>query len=132
MGRLKIKRGAGKQWVEGKTFRLAEEVRYIQRRAARRDTRIVTLGELLLFCTETGDAWLLDPADHLALPLARDGDVLSIHIEETDTNFAIGWTGAYQIDDAAFVYWDKDTGNVGTIIGYPTERIAREISNMFG
>lgn len=132
MGRLKIKRGVGKQWVEGKTFRLAEEVRYLQRRAARRDTRIVTLGELLLFCTETGDAWLLDPADHLALPLARDGDALSIHIEETDTNFAIGWTGAYQINGPAFLYWDKDAGNVRTIIGYPTERIAREISNMFG
>ena len=124
--------GGGKQWVEGKAFRLAEEVRYIQRRAARRDTRIVTLGELLLFCTETGDAWLLDPADHLALALARDGDALSIHIEETDTNFTIGWTGAYQIDGAAFVYWDKDTGNVRTILGYPTKRITHEISNMFG
>jgi hypothetical protein len=89
MGRLKIKRGAGKQRVEGKTFRLAEEVRYIQRRAARYDARIVTLGQLL-FSTETGDAWLLDPFDQLATPLARDGDALPVHIEETDTNFAIG------------------------------------------
>lgn len=132
MARFKIKRGVGKQWVEGKTFRLAEEVRYLQRRAARQDARIVTLGQLLLFSTETGDAWLLDPADHLALPLARDGDALSIHIEETNTNFAIGWSGAYQIDGAAFVYWDKDTGNVRTILGYPTKRITHEISNMFG
>lgn len=113
-------------------MRLAEEVRYIQRRAAQHDGRIVTLGQLLLFSTETGDAWLLDPSDQLATPVARDGEVLSVHIEETDTSFAIGWTGAYQIDGAAFVYWDKDSGNVRTILGYPTQRIIHEISNIFG
>jgi len=132
MGRLKIKRGAGKQWVEGKSLRLAEEVRYIQRRAAQHDGRIVTLGQLLLFSTETGDAWLLDPSDQLVTPVARDGEILSVHIEETDTSFAIGWTGAYQIDGAAFVYRDKDSGNVRTILGYPTQRIIHEISNIFG
>src|SRR5215831_14306986 len=36
--------------------------------------RIVTIGQLLLFSTETGDAWLLDPADRLAARLARDGE----------------------------------------------------------
>jgi hypothetical protein len=113
-------------------FRFAEEVRYIQRRAARYDARIVTLGQLLLFSTETGDAWLLDPSDQLATPVARDGDALSVHVEETDTNFAIGWTGAYRIDGAAFVYWDKDSGNIRTIFGYPTQKITHEISNMFG
>jgi len=132
MARLKIKRGAGKQRVEGKTFRLAEEVRYIQRRAARYDGRIVTLGQVLLFSTETGDAWLLDPSDQLATPLARDGDALSVHIEETDTNFTIGWTGVYRIDGAAFVYLDKDSGNVRTILGYPTQRTSHEISNISG
>lgn len=132
MGRLKIKRGAGKQWVEGKSLRLAEEVRYIQRRAAQHDGRIVTIGQLLLFSTETGDAWLLDPSDQLVTPVARDGEILSVHIEETDTSFAIGWTGAYQIDGAAFVYRDKDSGNVRTILGYPTQRIIHEISNIFG
>jgi len=132
MGRLKIKRGAGKQWVEGKSLRLAEEVRYIQRRAAQHDGRIVTLGQLLLFSTETGDAWLLDPSDQLVTPVARAGEILSVHIEETDTSFAIGWTGAYQIDGAAFVYRDKDSGNVRTILGYPTQRIIHEISNIFG
>jgi hypothetical protein len=132
MGRLKIKRGPERQWVEGKTFRLAEEVRYIQRRAARYEGRIVTLGQLLLFSTETGDAWLLDPSDQLATPLARDGDAMSVHIEETDTNFTIGWTGVYRIDGAAFVYRDKDSGNVRTILGYPMQRITHEISNMFG
>ena len=58
--------------VDGKDFRLADEVRYVQRCAARLG-RIVTIGQLILFSTETGDAWLLDKDDGLAAPLARDG-----------------------------------------------------------
>src|SRR5277367_235963 len=41
----------------------------------------VTVGQLVLFSTETGDAWLLDPADRLAARLARDGENEPIHIE---------------------------------------------------
>jgi hypothetical protein len=59
MGRLRIKRGPGKQQMRGSDFRLADEVRYIQRCAARYDSRIVSIGLLLLFSTETGDAWML-------------------------------------------------------------------------
>jgi len=55
-GRKAIKRGPGKRIVEDKGFRLADEVRYIQRRAAYYDGRIVTLGQLILFSTKTGDA----------------------------------------------------------------------------
>ena len=65
MGRKTIKRGIGKRAVEGKNFRLADEIDYIQRRAAEHDGRFVTLGPLILFSTDTGDAWLLDPADLL-------------------------------------------------------------------
>jgi len=72
---------------------------------------------------ETGDAWLLDPADRLAARLARDGESEPIHIEETDTTFAIGWKGRYRIDGPAFVYSDQDTGRVATI-GYPTEKLS--------
>jgi len=110
--------------VEGKSFRLADEVRYIQRRAADHDSRILTIGQLVLFSTETGDAWLLDPADQLAARLARDGQSEPIHIEETDTTFAIGWKGRYRIDGPAFVYSDHDTGRVATIIGYPTDKLS--------
>ena len=118
--------------MQGKSFRLGEEIRYIQRRAARNDARLVTLGQLLLFSTETGDAWLLDPSDQLATPVARDGEALSVHIEETDTNFAIDWTGVYGIHGAAFVYSDKDSGSVRTILGYPTQRITQQVSKMLG
>src|SRR6516165_8976229 len=72
--RRPVKRAPGKRMVDGKDFRLADEVRYVQRCAARHDGRIVTIGQLILFSTETGDAWLLDKDDGLAAPLARDGD----------------------------------------------------------
>ena len=97
-GRKTIRRGPGQQIVAGKDFRLADGVRYIQRHAANHHRRIVTIGQLVLFSTETGDAWLLDPADRLAARLARDGDSEPIHIEDTDTTFAIGWKGRYHLE----------------------------------
>ena len=118
MGRTTIRRGAGR--VDGKSLHLADEVRYIQRRAADHDGRVVTVGPLVLFSTETGDAWLLDPADQLASRLAHDGDPEPIHIEETDTTFAIGWKGRYRIEGPAFIYVDHETGQLSTILGYPT------------
>ena len=111
MGRKTIKRGPGKRQIEGKDFRLADEIRYIQRRAAEHDGRFVTVGPLALFSTDTGDAWLLDAEDHLAARLARDGDPEEIHFEETDTRFAIGWKGKYQIQGDAFVFIDNDSGS---------------------
>ena len=125
MGRKTIKRGPGQRRVAGKDFDLADEIRYIQRRAAEPAGCFVTIAPLALFSTETGDAWLLDPADHLAARMARDGDPEPIHIEETEANFAIGWRGNYRIDGNAFVYLDRDSGRVLTILGYPAARIAK-------
>ena len=93
------------------------EVRYIQRRAADYDSCIVTIGQLILSSTKTGDAWLLDP-DQLAARLARESESEPIHIEEADTTFAIGWKGRYRLEGPAFVYSDQDTGRVATILGY--------------
>lgn len=125
MGRRTIKRGPGKRAVAGKDFRLADEIDYIQRRAAEHDGRLVTIGPLILFSTESGDAWLLDPADHLAARLARDGDPEPVCFEETDTTFAIGWKGNYSIEGDAFSYIDRDSARIVTIFGYPTRRLAR-------
>jgi hypothetical protein len=111
--------------VEGKDFCLAEEIDYIQSRAAEHDGRFVTIGPLILFSTDTGDAWLLDPADHLAARLARDGDPEPVYFQETDTTFAIGWKGNYSIEGDAFIYIDRDSGRIVTILGYPTRRLGR-------
>jgi len=110
--------------VDIKGFRLADEIVYIQEKAADHDGRIVTIGQLILFSTDSGDAWLLDVTDQLAARLARDGDPEPIHLEETDTSFAIAWTGRYRIQGPAFVYADRNTGRVTTILGYPTQKLA--------
>ena len=86
-----------------KKVRRGDEVRYILRRAAEHDGRVVTIGQLVLLSTETGDAWLLDPSDQLAARLARDGDPEPFHIEENETTFTIDWKGSYHIEGAAFV-----------------------------
>ncbi len=132
MGRLKLKRRTGKQVVDGKAFRLADEVAYIQGRAARQDSRIVTIGPLLLFSTETGDAWLLESEGQLATPIAQQGDPLPVHIEDTDTNFSVAWTGRYQSDGEMFVYSDSTTGRIRSILGYPTGKIAQQIAKVSG
>jgi hypothetical protein len=71
-------------------------------------------------------SWVLDTSDHLAAPLARDGDPLAVHIEETGTEFAIGWTGSYRVDGAVFIYTDNASGRVRAILGYPTQRISHQ------
>jgi hypothetical protein len=124
VGRRKIKNRTGQRGLKGTRLRLADEVRYIQHRAAAHDGRVVTVGPLVLFSTATGDAWLLDPVDQLATGLARDGDPLPVHIEDTDTTFTVGWQGQYRIDGDAFVYADSVSGRVITILGYPTRQLS--------
>lgn len=125
MNRKEIKGGPGKQAMAGKQVRLAQEIKYIRHRAAQYDARFVSIGPLVFFSTETGDAWMLDPSDHLAARLARDGDPEPIDFQESDTNFAIGWKGNYHIEGGAFVYADRETGRIITILGYPTAQIAQ-------
>src|SRR5246127_475906 len=125
MANTRIKRGPGKRMVDGKSFRLADEVRYIQRRAADHTGRVISIGQLILFSSESGDAWLLDPSDQLAARLARDGAPEPVYIAETDTTFAIGWKGHYRIDGPAFIYVDRDTGRTSTILGYPRMVLVR-------
>jgi len=105
-------------------------MRSIQMRAAERDGRIVSIGPLVVFSTETGDAWLLDPADQLAARLAYDGDPLPVYLEETDTHYAIGWQGRYRIDGDAFVYQDNDSQRLMAIKGYPISLLLRAIAEV--
>jgi hypothetical protein len=122
MVRKAVKPGPGKRMAEGKSLGLAQEVRRIQRRAADHVGRIITIGQLVLFSTETGDAWLLDRTDRLAARLARDGEAEPIDIDESDTTFTIGWKGSYRVEGPTFVYSDRATGRVTATLGYPTNK----------
>jgi hypothetical protein len=98
------------------------EVDYIVARAAQFDSRVVTLGELVFFSTASGDAWMLDPEDGLALKLAEAGNRNPAKIVETASRFAIEWTASYRLDGDAFVTMDGSGKRV--ILGYPVEEVA--------
>ena len=102
----------------------AGEAEYIISRAQQRDARVVRLGSIVLFSTETGDAWMLDPEDNLAMCLARDGAKQDYMLIETEDSFRIGWKEQYEIQDDMFTVALAD-GRVHTIMGYPTEEIVR-------
>jgi hypothetical protein len=132
MKRRPVTRGRGQQLIAGEDFDLVDEVTYIQQRAVNRDGRIVTVGPLLLFSTETGDGWLLDPVDHLAAPIARDGDALPISIEDTEKTFSIAWQGSYAIVDDVFTFQDAVSGRTTTFVGYPIQQLNRQTSTVLG
>jgi hypothetical protein len=112
--------------IPGEQISILLEVDYIVARAEARDTRVVTLGPLVFFSHSTGDAWVLDPADSLALCLARDGTPLPVTITETAEQFAIEWSGSFQIEGETMTFTDA-AGGSRAVYGYPTEAIAQAI-----
>ena len=51
---------------------------YIINRAQNYDSRVVSLGSFIFFSTETGDAWMLDYKEGVALCLVKDGEKLPL------------------------------------------------------
>ena len=58
---------------------------------------------------------------------ATDGDPLPVHIEETETRYAIGWQGHYRIEGQMFIYEDTGSHRLTAIQGYPVQRLLRAI-----
>lgn len=109
---------------------IAGEANYIVGRAQSNDARVVTVGPLVFFSTVTGDAYVLDPEEHLALCLAQDGEARAFAIAETASSFSIEWAGRYRIEGDAFIFVGP-SGQTRSILGYPateTLRAARRAS----
>jgi hypothetical protein len=98
------------------------EAEYILARAMAEDARIVSLPPLVFFSTTTGDAWILDAEDGLAVQLAAAKTPLPFAISETRDRFAIEWPGTFRIDSDRMIFTDK-AARVRTIVGYPTQEI---------
>ena len=118
------KPSSAKQVLSRDQLSLSREAGYIIDRAQNHEARLVTLGALILFSTETGDAWMLDPADGLALCLARSGDPQPFTITETSTTIGIEWNADYRIEGAVFSVVER-SGQVKSILGYPTREIVQ-------
>lgn len=121
--RRKIKPGTGTQMIRGQDLVLADELAYIRAKAAEYTSCVVGLGKVIMFSTESGDAWLLDPVDRLAARVARNGASEPVHLAEIERTYAIEWKGSYRIDGEAFTYFDNESDRVTTVHGYPTTQI---------
>lgn len=127
MKKRKIPKGINVQRriVKRKKGDIVSEANYIISCAKKFDARLVSYGSLLFFSAENGDAWVLDPADGLALCLAKECEPQSAYIDETDENFKIEWTADYQIDEGVFNVFDRSTRKVTSYFQYPIREILR-------
>ena len=117
-----------KQQAQARELRREEvsivgEADYIVARATAGEARVVSLPPLVFFSTVTGDAWMLDAEDHIALCLAVEGGRQPAVITETALRFAIEWGGTFRIEGDVLVFADN-LGRSRTIVGYPTQEIA--------
>jgi hypothetical protein len=114
--------------VDARQVSIRGEAEYIAHRAAQRKGCIVSVGPLLFFATESGDAWVLDPDDGSARCLVTDGRPLSTGITETAESFAVEWTAQFRIDGEAMTFIER--GRVRSVVGYPVRDIRRAIGRM--
>jgi hypothetical protein len=118
---------AGDPELRREDVSIAREADYIVARAIAEDAGVVSLGPLVFFSTATGDAWVLDAEDNLALQLAAAGTRLPFAITETRERFAIEWAGTFEIAGDLMTFADK-AGKLRTVMGYPTREIAAALA----
>ena len=121
---MKKKPGESRQVLSREQTSITGEAQYIIGCARNHDSRVVGLGSLVFFSSETGDAWMLDPEDGFALCLAREGVVQKVKINETAKNSSIEWECGYQIEGDFFFVTER-FGRTKSIFGYPTSEIKR-------
>lgn len=79
---------------------------------------------LILFSTEGGDAWLLEPNEGLAICLAWHGERQEPGIHDKGRQLEIGWDGEFKIDGDNFAV-DLEISTIGkrVILGYPVAEL---------
>ncbi|MBI4646928.1 MAG: hypothetical protein HY738_10135 [Bacteroidia bacterium] len=108
-------------------IKIKKEIDYIIKRANECDARIVRINELLLFSTETGDAWILDTEDKFAICLMQNWIKQKYKIIDTSTQFGFDWDYQYHIEGDSFIVLNK-SGVIKQIFGYPIQEIEKQIN----
>lgn len=112
-----------RQFLPPRGWRLQDEIAAAVRSAAEQRVRVVARGPLVLFATASGDAWMLDPEDQVALRLARRGNPVQVRVTESEREYAIEWSGRYRIEGEWFLFVDR-SGATTPLAGYPVRDIA--------
>jgi len=105
---------------------IEREIDFIVERAADHAAHFVSLGRLVLFSTETGDAWMLDPGDGGALRLAAGGNRQEFRVVDLPGRFLVDWTATYRIEGHVFAVTDR-SGCERRISGYPIQHVLNAI-----
>ena len=113
--------------IRSQEVSITGEAEYIVAQAMAEDARIVSLPPLVFFSTATGDAWMLDADDSVAVQLVAAKTRRPFTIRETPERFAIEWPGSFRIDRDTMIFTDKG-GRVRTIAGYPSQQIVAALA----
>ena len=105
------------------------EIEYILRCTQNKDSKIVKLNELLLFSTDTGDAWILDVDDKKAICLMKNFEKQNYNIFDNPKQFGIEWKYKYIIENDIFTVVDEF--EMKEIIGYPIKEILKHSKSNF-
>lgn len=125
--RSRIKKPQSKPLVQNpKHSSISQEINTIIQLSHQREARLLSLGRLIFFSTQTGDAWILDPDEGRARCLSLDGEKQPFTINETPTGFSIDWDSEYRIKGRLFTVLEY-SGSVRTILGYPTLQLEEAI-----
>lgn len=118
--------------VSHRELNMAREVDHIVGEAMQGEPRIVTIGGLVFFSTDGGDAWALDAEDRLALCLCRGGSRQPVSFREDDERLAIEWTCRYSIEGEDMTFVEERSGRVTSVTGYPTREIRQAVRRVVG
>ena len=111
---------------------IREECEAIVAAELRGDVKIVmtkqgpTCPPFVLFSTGVGDAWLLEPDEHLAMCLLWQGAREEIGISEDPSRIEVAWDGAYELL-GDFFHVDTDNPKIRerAIGGYPLDQVRK-------
>jgi len=92
------------------------------------EEKIESLGNFIFFSAHSGEAWILDHRESLALRLADNFEPLPYTIIETTKQFYVEWKEKFHIADGTFIAING--GNQSTFFDYPVEKLQYLIDNL--
>ena len=96
--------------------------------AEKGDQSIDFIGNFIFLSTISGEAWMLDHRENLALRLADRYKPLQYRIIETDDRFHVEWTERFQIIDD--VFWAVSNSKQSFFTDYPVQELKALINHL--
>lgn len=89
---------------------------------------IDSIGDFIFLSALTGEAWILDHRENLALRLADKYEPLPYKISETQSQLKIEWNEHFKIENGAFISGNSSTSSVFN--DYPIALIEQKIAEL--